>query len=92
MQKTAFTLITSASLLLLTLAGCSDQPAEQTSSAPAAEVPQQPVVGPSEAPTMTNLPVGDTARPLTDYSEWQGNNQVMFTYYALSGVPVDIIL
>lgn len=89
MQKTALTLMTSASLLLFTLTGCSDQPAEQTSNTPAVEVPQQAVVSTSEAPTIAKLPVGDTARPLTDYSEWQGNNQVMFTYYALSGVPVD---
>ncbi|GGW48549.1 hypothetical protein [Alishewanella tabrizica] len=89
MQKTALTLITSASLLLLTLTGCSDKPAEQ-SNTPAAEVPQEQAAAvTSEAPTVAKLSVGDAAKPLAEYAEWQGNNHVMFTYYALSKIPVD---
>lgn len=93
MRNSVLTSISAASLLMLALTACSDnkQPEKPVSTAAeqvevAKEVSSTPA---APAPTVSKLPNGDVDRALSDYAEWQGNNQIMFLFYALSKLPVD---
>lgn len=91
MRNSVVSSISAATLLLLALTACSDnKQADSASSTPAAV---EETVSESEsesAPrTVSKLPDGNVDKPLSEYAEWQGNNQIMFLYYALTKLPVD---
>ena len=72
------------------LAGCSKNDA--ASSAPASKTPTlADATSPQavEQAKVKALPQGNAATAAKDYRELAGDNDVMFTYYALSSLPVD---
>ncbi len=86
--------ILTSSFALATLAACSDDAAPPK----AAEAPTSPattanatasLVEAAEAQRVAALPKPAFATPLAQYENLESGNQLMFQYYARSGLPVD---
>lgn len=88
MKKTMLLML----VLALVISGCSKEKEGAPIGAfarPTKENTSQPFFKEPVAASVSRLPLADTSTPWTSYVKMEDGNQVMFMYYALSGLPVD---
>jgi hypothetical protein len=77
-------LVTVAATLGLTACGNGDK-----AGSPPASLEAATSSAAMQKAAVAALPTGDAKHPLDQYKEWNSNNQVMFSYYGISGMPLD---